>query len=70
MTSIISKREKDVLNLIAQEMTSTEIADELIISHHTVISHRKNLLYKLDAKNSAGMIIKALKTGLLQIDLI
>ena len=38
---IISRREKEVLSLIADELTIQEIAKTLFISHHTVISHRK-----------------------------
>ena len=52
----ISSREKEVLHLIAHEYTIDMIADELFISTHTVVSHRKNLLQKLNVKNMAGMV--------------
>jgi len=65
---IISIREVEVLNLIALEYTINMIAAKLFISHHTVISHRKNLMRKLDAKNTAGLIRKAFEYGLFIID--
>ena len=49
----------DVLKLIGKEMNLTEIAEALFISKYTVISHRRNLLAKLGAKNSAGLVRKA-----------
>ena len=66
-TPKLSKREKDVLALIAKEMTTSEIADALSISFGTVESHRKNLRAKLQAKNLAGLIIRAIKSGNLEI---
>ena len=64
---IISPREKEVLNLIGEEYTIKEIAKSLYISHHTVISHRKNLLLKLEARNTAGLVKRAFETGLFQL---
>ncbi len=61
----LTKREKDVLKLIAEEKTTQEIADSLFISSHTVISHRRNLLVKFDAKSSIGIVKKALEMGVL-----
>lgn len=52
----ISRREKEVLKLIAEEFTTQEIADKLFISLKTVESHRSNLLAKLNARNSAGLV--------------
>jgi len=66
MTSITS-REKEVLLYIAHELTSREIAQKLFISTHTVISHRKKLQEKLDAKNVAGIVRRAFEIGLLQV---
>lgn len=65
----ISTREREVLNLIAYEYTTNEIAKELYLSPHTVISHRKNLLHKMDAKNVAGLVRKGYETGLLHLQL-
>ena len=61
--SILTKREHDVLFLIAKEYTTPEIARRLFLSTNTVVSHRRNLMRKLGARNSAGMIYKAFKTG-------
>jgi len=61
----ISPREKEVLHLLAYEHNTNEIAQELFISPHTVISHRKNLMCKLDVKNVAGLIRKGFQLNLL-----
>ena len=63
----ISKREKEVLYLIAHELSTKEIADKLYISKHTAISHRKNIMQKLNVKNTAGMVRMGFELGLLQI---
>jgi DNA-binding NarL/FixJ family response regulator len=59
----ISKREVEVLKLVAQELTTAQIADKLFISHHTVDTHRKNLLSKLGLKNAAGLVKFAMQKG-------
>ena len=56
---LISNREKEVLQLIANGYSSKEIAHQLFISDHTVISHRKNLIEKFEVKNTAHLIKKA-----------
>ncbi len=61
----ISEREKEVLNLIANEYTSKQIANKLSISTHTADSHRKNLISKLGAKNTAGIIRVGFQKGIL-----
>ncbi len=61
----LTKREAEILQLIAQEYTNTEIAEKLFISSNTVFTHRKNLLDKLDTRNTAGLIRVAAKLGLL-----
>ncbi len=61
----ISTREVEVLEMIAQGMTNKQIADDLLLSVRTVDSHRRNLLKKLDAKNSVDMVHRAYKTGVL-----
>ncbi len=60
----VTTREYEVLNLVAHEKTIKEIAQSLFISPHTVISHRKNLMTKLDVKNTAGLIRRAFEVGL------
>ncbi len=61
----ISRREKEVLKLIVEEFTTQEIADKLFISLKTVESHRSNLLGKLNARNSAGLVRISIENGLL-----
>lgn len=51
-------KERAVLSLVSSGLTTKEIAGELNISHHTVESHRKNLLRKCGAKNSAELVQK------------
>jgi len=62
----ISKREKEVLQLIAKGLTNNEIADKLFLSPLTVDSHRKNLIAKLGVKNTAEMISYAINTGIIE----
>ncbi|MCF8366159.1 MAG: response regulator transcription factor [Bacteroidales bacterium] len=52
----LTRREKDVLNLIVHEFTNYEIADKLFISVRTVDAHRRNLLEKTGARNTAGLV--------------
>jgi DNA-binding NarL/FixJ family response regulator len=53
---VITRREKEVLGLIAEGLTNNEIARQLFISNTTVDTHRKNILSKLGAKNTASLI--------------
>lgn len=59
----ITKREQEILRLIADEHTSGEIAEKLFLSVKTVEVHRKNLFLKFDVKNSAGLVRKAVEMG-------
>lgn len=58
---VITRREKEVLELIAEGMTNNEIAAKLFISTTTVDTHRKNLLAKFDVKNTASLIKMAVQ---------
>lgn len=60
----LSEREKDVARQIAYGSSTSEIAETLHISTHTVDSHRKNILTKIDGKNSVDITNYALKTGI------
>lgn len=62
----LSDREKEVLECIATGLTTHEIADQLFISKNTVETHRKNLLYKLKARNTAELVNNAYKHRLIQ----
>jgi DNA-binding NarL/FixJ family response regulator len=53
---VITRREKEVLALIAEGLTNSEIAEKLFISTTTVDTHRKNLLSKFEVKNTATLI--------------
>jgi DNA-binding NarL/FixJ family response regulator len=61
----LTKRELEVLNDIANGLKSQEIADKLYISERTVEAHRGNIMKKLQAKNMAELIKKAMSLGLI-----
>ena len=61
----LSARELEVLQLIAEECTTQEIADRIFLSTNTIETYRQNLLRKLEAKNSAGLVAKAYQLGIL-----
>ena len=60
----LTNRERDVLRLLVAECNTNQIADHLAISPHTVEVHRRNLLHKLNVKNTVGLIKFALRSGL------
>ena len=62
---LISKRECEIIVLIAEGFTNTQIADRLFLSSHTVNTHRKNIMAKLGVKNTAGIVMYAVKTNLI-----
>lgn len=62
----MTKREKEVLVLIADEYNTKEIASSLFISINTVETHRKNLISKFNVKNSIGLVRKAMQLKLLE----
>jgi DNA-binding NarL/FixJ family response regulator len=57
----LSSREKEILSLICDEKTSSEIAETLFISFNTVESHRSNILLKVGVKNTVGLVKWALE---------
>ena len=61
----LSEREVEVLRLIAQEFSNGEIADKLFISIRTVDTHRRNLLEKLQVKNTVGLVKYAIEKGII-----
>jgi DNA-binding NarL/FixJ family response regulator len=63
----LTGREKEVLQLICEECTTQEIADKLFISNRTVEGHRNNLLSKLGCRNTAGLVVYALQSGLVKV---
>lgn len=62
----LTKREIEIIRLIASEMTNQEIADKLNISLRTVDTHRRNLLQKLGVKNTAGLVRYAIQNNLIE----
>ena len=63
----ISKREKEVLSLLAKGYSTEDIADQLHISKRTVEGHRSNLISKTEAKNSIGLIVYAIKNAIIEV---
>ena len=62
---ILTSREKEILKLILDGKTSSEIALQLFVSKHTVNSHRKNILRKSNCKTNSELIVKAITDGLI-----
>ena len=63
--NILSKKEKEVLNLISEGHTTKEIAAKLFVSTRTIETHRANILKKLEVKNTAELIKKAAQINLI-----
>ena len=60
----LTKREVEIIKMIAREFTSKEIGDSLFISEFTVSTHRRNIMKKLNSKNVAGLLKFARQHGL------
>lgn len=60
----LSERETEIIKLIAEGLTNNQIADGLFLSSHTINTHRKNIMAKLGVKNTAGIVMYAVKTNL------
>ena len=58
----LTDREKEIFRYLANGFTAKEIAQALYISTHTVHTHRKNLITKMDARNTVHMVVKILKS--------
>lgn len=65
---VLTVREREVLELICQQMSTTEIAEKLFISSRTVEGHRNNLLLKTEAKNVAGLVVFAIQNNIVLIE--
>ena len=61
----LSKREKEVLELICEEYTTCQIAAKMFVSERTIEGHRKMMLKKLNVRNTAGLVAFAFKNGLM-----
>lgn len=62
---VITQREREILNLVAMEMTNAEIANKLFISERTVETHRRNIFTKTQTKSIVALMNYAMKHGLL-----
>jgi DNA-binding NarL/FixJ family response regulator len=65
-SEMLSKRELEILKLIAAEYTNEEMATRLFISKRTVDTHRQNLMKKLNVKNTAGLVKYAYELKILE----
>jgi DNA-binding NarL/FixJ family response regulator len=61
----LSEREKEVIGLVAEGMTAQEIAGKLFLSLDTVETHKRHILEKLDARNTAEAVAKAIRMKLI-----
>jgi two-component system nitrate/nitrite response regulator NarL len=59
----LTKREQEILRLLAKALTTSEIAEKLFLSTHTIDTHRKNLLSKLNLKNTPALVKYAIENG-------
>lgn len=60
----LSERENEIIILISEGLTNGQIAEQLFLSTHTINTHRKNIMSKLGVKNTAGIVMYAVKTNL------
>ncbi|MFB6341263.1 response regulator [Saccharicrinis sp. FJH62] len=63
----LTEREEEILHLICNGLSNQEIADKLKISKRTVDKHRENLLSKSGSNNTAGLVVFAIKNGIVEI---
>ncbi|PSR05920.1 MAG: hypothetical protein BRD49_03175 [Bacteroidetes bacterium SW_10_40_5] len=64
----LSEREVEIIRLIARGLTNKEIADRLYLSNHTIVTHRKNIMRKLNINNTAGLVVHAVKENIIDTD--
>lgn len=60
----LSKRELQVIRLIAEGFTNPQISEKLFVSPHTITTHRRNILQKLGVNNTASVVLYAVQAGL------
>ncbi len=63
----ISDREIEIIKLIAEGLTNQEIGEQIFLSTHTVNTHRKNIMKKLEVRNTAGIVMYAVREKLVDI---
>jgi DNA-binding NarL/FixJ family response regulator len=62
---VLNDRERTIIKMICQQKTAEEIADKIFLSKRTVEGYRTRILEKINAKNTAGVVIYALKNGII-----
>ena len=67
MESLLTKREKEIFNLLVTNKSTKQISDELLISEKTVRNHISNAMQKLGCKGRAGAVIELIKLGEISI---
>jgi len=63
----LSAREREILVAVCRGLSNQEIADELFISKRTVDKHRANILEKTGCKNTASLVVYAIRKGIVEI---
>jgi len=66
LSEALTNREKEIMKMICDEYTIKEIADKLFISDRTVDSHKKNIFEKTNTKNTAGIVMYSVRTGIVE----
>ena len=61
---IVGNGSDEIIKMIAEGLTNAQIAEDLFLSNHTINTHRKNILSKLGIKNTAGIVMYAVKMNL------
>jgi DNA-binding NarL/FixJ family response regulator len=64
---VLTQREKQILELICQGLSSTEIAGKLFLSERTIENHRANLLDKTGCRNSLSLVLYAVRNNLVEV---
>lgn len=67
-TNTLSQREKEIITCVVKGLTNKEIAENLFLSTHTVISHRRNIARKLEIHSTAGLTIYAIVNKLVRLE--
>ncbi|MEY4111117.1 MAG: hypothetical protein RLZZ46_1472 [Bacteroidota bacterium] len=62
---VLTEREREIISMIAEGYSNKEIADKLFLSTHTVNTHRKNIMNKLEVNNTAGLVMYAVREQIL-----
>lgn len=66
-SSFLSKREKQIINLIGEGLTVNEIANKIVLSKHTIETHKKNIFFKLGVINNGQLIKKSMVLGIIDV---